>query len=87
MLIDLTLSVDLEDPFLKKALANADQQSPRSNGHIGTHLDTYLGKPVPTEFHSRIGKVFDTTGFGAVTGQVADAGSQGFPVASWVRAS
>jgi kynurenine formamidase len=57
MYLDLTLSISMDDPFV--SLANMDQASLMSVGHIGTHLDTYLQTAIPPEFCVRPGKVFD----------------------------
>jgi kynurenine formamidase len=62
MLIDLTLSIDMNDPIVGKA--NMDQHSFMSAGHIGTHLDTYLQTTIPPEFHRRQGRLFDVSGLG-----------------------
>jgi kynurenine formamidase len=59
MLLDLTLSIDMNDPIIGKA--TTDQDSFMSNGHIGTHLDTYLQTPIPPDFHHRRGIVVDAT--------------------------
>jgi kynurenine formamidase len=61
MLLDLTLTIDMNDAVVGKA--NMDQHSFMSAGHIGTHLDTYLHIPIPTEFYQRKGKVYDATAF------------------------
>lgn len=59
MLVDLTLALDMNDPIIGKA--TTDQNSFMSNGHIGTHLDTYLQTPIPAEFYHRRGVVVDAT--------------------------
>lgn len=59
MLIDLSLAIALDDPVVGKA--NMDQHSFMSAGHIGTHLDTYLQRPIPTEFHRRRGRLVDAS--------------------------
>jgi len=61
MLIDLSLHIDMNDPVVGKA--NMDQHSFMSAGHIGTHLDTYLQTPIPIDYHSRVGKVYDASQF------------------------
>ncbi|WP_170929039.1 cyclase family protein [Mycobacterium paraense] len=61
MLLDLTLAIDMNDPIIGKA--STDQNSFMSNGHIGTHLDTYLQTPIPSEFHHRRGVVVDATSY------------------------
>lgn len=45
MYIDLTLSIDIQDPIIAKA--SADPDSYMSRGHIGTHLDVYGGQAFP----------------------------------------
>ncbi len=65
MFLDLTLSIAMDDPVVGKA--SMDQNSFMSAGHVGTHLDSYLQTEIPTEFHSRPGKVVDATRY-------ADAG-------------
>lgn len=62
MLLDLTLSIEMNDPVVGKA--NMDQNSFMSAGHIGTHLDTYLQSDIPLAYHARRGVVLDARGFG-----------------------
>lgn len=62
MFIDLTLSVDLDDPVLQKT-----KRDPKnwfmSQGHIGTHLDVVPGQsPPPAEFCSRRGVLIAVAG-------------------------
>lgn len=61
MLLDLTLSIEMNDPVVGKA--NMDQNSFMSAGHIGTHLDTYLQSDIPLDYHARRGRVFDASAF------------------------
>jgi kynurenine formamidase len=62
--LDLTLSIDMNDPVVGKA--NMDQNSFMSAGHVGTHLDSYLQTDIPVQYHSRNGVVLDASGFGAM---------------------
>jgi kynurenine formamidase len=60
VLIDLTLSVDINDPVINKA--SNDQNSYMSRGHIGTHLDVYVPQPVPpVEYCERRGVLIDAS--------------------------
>lgn len=45
MYIDMTLSIDIDDPVIGKA--SKDPSSYMSRGHIGTHLDVYNGQAIP----------------------------------------
>jgi len=62
MYIDLTLSVDMDDPVIRSA--KSDPKKPwMSQGHIGTHLDVCPGQePPPVEFCSRRGMLVDVLG-------------------------
>jgi kynurenine formamidase len=61
MFIDLTLTVDVNDPIIAKASNQSD--SWMSRGHIGTHLDVYPGQELPpVDYVARRGLVVDVTG-------------------------
>ena len=58
MLLDLTTSVPRSSPLL-----GTDTLYRRliSTGHVGTHLDTYQKRPVPLEYFSCPGVLFDVS--------------------------
>lgn len=60
MFIDLTLTVDINNPIINKA--SNDQNSYMSKGHIGTHLDVYIPQPrPPVEFAETRGILIDAS--------------------------
>lgn len=71
MFIDLTLSLPVDHPLFKKA--SADMQSPLGMGHVGTHLDTYLQRPIPVDWCDRRGVLVDARPYGAVVPESAIA--------------
>ncbi len=59
MLIDLTLSVDINDPVIQRASSDKGYMS---KGHIGTHLDVYVPQPIPpVEYCERNGVLIDAS--------------------------
>ncbi|MFM0738031.1 cyclase family protein [Paraburkholderia xenovorans] len=61
MYIDLTLSIDQNDPVIGKA--SKDPNSYMSQGHIGTHLDVNFGHALPpAEYCRRRGWIVDVSG-------------------------
>ncbi len=63
MYIDLSLSLPFDHPVFELAASMGDQ-SPASMGHVGTHLDTYLQKPIPLEWVHRRGILVDVRRYG-----------------------
>lgn len=60
MYIDLTLTIDIDDPVIGKA--SRDPDSYMSRGHIGTHLDVYGAQtPPPAHFCDTRGIVIDAS--------------------------
>lgn len=72
MFIDLSLSLAANHPIF--GMADEDEKSPLSLGHVGTHLDTYLGVPIPIEWCDRRAVLIDGRPYGAVIPEEAMAG-------------
>ena len=58
MIIDLSLAITKKCPIFKSA-SDAENAKLLSSGHIGTHLDTFLHKPIPLEWIDRSGILVD----------------------------
>lgn len=66
MLIDLTLSLPADHAaFARNREAWA---MPMSSGHVGTHLDTLLHRPIPLDWMDRSARLVDARSFGADIG-------------------
>ena len=75
MYIDLTLSIDIQDPIIAKA--SADPDSYMSRGHIGTHLDVYGGQAFPPPHYCmRRGLLIDARDAGEEIGLAILAGRE-----------
>jgi kynurenine formamidase len=72
MLVDLTLSLPENSPVFRKV--RPDWAMPSVAGHIGTHLDTLLHRPIPIEWMEREGVLIDARGFGDDIDEEAIAG-------------
>jgi kynurenine formamidase len=57
MFVDLSLTLSVTDPIF--TLVKEESSDPLSVGHVGTHLDTYLGRPIPLEWSERRGVLVD----------------------------
>jgi len=62
MFIDLSLSLPVDHPLFQMAID--DMKSPLSMGHIGTHLDTHLQRPIPVDWCDRRGVLVDARKYG-----------------------
>ena len=69
MFIDLSLSLPADHPIF--TMVTDDGLSPQSLGHVGTHLDTYLGVPIPIDWCDRRGVLIDARPYGAVVPESA----------------
>lgn len=70
MYIDLTLTVPPESPLMQWAQSQANPYV--AMGHIGTHLDTYLHRPIPLEYVQSRGVLFQVPGVSEITEQHVD---------------
>jgi kynurenine formamidase len=71
MFVDLSLSLPIDHPIF--SMVTAEGLSPLSLGHVGTHLDTYLGVPIPIDWCDRRGVLIDARPYGAVVPESAIA--------------
>ena len=62
MLIDLTLALPEDSPAFRKA--RPDWALPSVAGHIGTHLDTLLHRPIPLDWMDREAVLIDVRNAG-----------------------
>ena len=73
MFIDLSLSLSTDNPIYS-LVKMEDMTDPRSIGHVGTHLDTFLQVPIPLDWCERRGVLVDARSYGAEVPQSAIAG-------------
>lgn len=67
MLVDLTLSLSSDNPIFAK-LAAPGKAALLAAGHLGTHLDSLLHRPIPPDWMDREAVMLDARGFGAEIG-------------------
>ncbi len=67
MLIDLTLSLARENQIFKR-VPPPDKAPLLAAGHVGTHLDTLLHRPIPLDWMDRSGILIDARACGADIG-------------------
>ncbi len=67
MLMDLTLSLSRDNPVFR-TLPPSHEARVMAAGHVGTHLDTLLHRPIPLEWMDRTGVLLDARPFGADIG-------------------
>lgn len=70
MLLDLTLCLSSDNPIFRQVLP-PDLSPLLAAGHVGTHLDTLLHRPIPLEWMDRTGVLIDARPFGAEIGPQA----------------
>lgn len=67
MFIDLTLSLARDNPIFNR-VPLSDKAHLLAAGHIGTHLDTLLHRPIPLDWMDRSGVLIDATAYGSDIG-------------------